>query len=98
MTIKAVIEDTKDQLNSKLENAKLTNSWVADWNQFPTYFDFQQQLIPLLDLSLKSNNFTQLDQLTLEESMLVKEKTLTLLSLCLNFSYLMNYDFEEWLG
>lgn len=97
MTLKTLIQDKKDLINSKLENVKMTQNWSATWNEIPTYFDFQQQIIPLLDLSVKSNNFTKLDQLTDDESKLVHEKTLTLLSLCLNYYDLMNYDFEDWL-
>lgn len=97
MTLKTVIQDKKDLINSKLENVKLTNNWTSAWTETPTYFDFQQQIISLLDLSVKSNNFTKLDELTAEDTLVLKEKVLTLLSLCLNFSDLMNYDFEDWL-
>ena len=90
MTLKTVIENTKAEINCKLQNEKLTNSWTAPWEEIPTYFDFQNQVIALLDLCIKSNNFTELDKLTDDEVSLTKEKVLTLLSLSLNFSDLMN--------
>ena len=98
MTIRTVIDNYKQGIHEKLKNIKHSTEWEAKWEQPPTYFDFQNATIHLLDLSIKTNNFTELEKLDTEDAALLKEKVLTLLALSLNFSDLINYDFEEWLG
>lgn len=98
MSIKTVIKDNKEKINKKLYSAKKQNkNWDPQWTIFPTYFCFQEQVLSLLDSTIDSNHFQNLDDLSEEQKKLVKTKVLTLLSLSLNFADLMDYNFEEWL-
>ena len=96
-TLKTVIDLNKKKIDNKVCNIKKSENWITPYDTKPTYFDIQEQVISLLDLTIKTNNFVNLEELTQDEAKLLKENILTLLSLSLNFTDLMNYDFEEWL-
>ena len=97
-SLSTVITENKEQINLYLKNKGIKkNSTTTSWPEPPSYSDFQKIVIELLDLSNKSLAFTNFENFTEEEQSILKNKVLTLLALSLNFSDLMNYDFEKWL-
>ena len=99
MSLKTVIDDNRTKINNKLfhTGGKSSNSWNPDWEKIPDYSAFQKQTLRLLDVSVKSNSFTDLNELDEKERLNLEETILTLLSLSLNFSDVMDYNYDEWL-
>ena len=97
--LKTVIDSMRTKINNKLfhTGTKASNSWNPDWEKLPDYSSFQKQTLLLLDASIKSNSFINLDELDEKEKLNLQETILTLLSLSLNFSDVMDYNYDEWL-
>lgn len=96
--LSTVIANNKEQINLYLKNKNIKkDSRLKSWSEPPSYSDFQKIVIEFLDLSNKSLGFTNFESFTEEEQSILKNKVLTLIALSLNFSDLMNYDFEKWL-